>query len=259
MLREIRNGVAERGYYYCPEFAAPGDGHVALLRLANRLGALFQESDPIVTTRPSARAPTARPFDKPESLGWHNDFSTHVSRPELSLAFIARADPRGADYGAWRVASVERVIQHLADTTSGREVLRGLMDTPVPFSFTRAGPRAFHRVLEPRCEDSGRYRMRFYGRAIRFGLRRSAPEERAAIESCVAAVENAAEQVGETCPASAGALLVAHNWFCLHDRTAQTVCGRKRRQSLLCFVHTSNDAEPSARSASDDKRTGGVG
>lgn len=264
LLMEIDKSFETRGYHYYPDFSDPHEGSAALLLLARRMGNLdvpdrIINSDPIVTTRPTARATMGRPFDKPESLGWHNDFSSNADRPEVSLAFIARPDPLGADHGAWRVASVDHVLRHLVGTPSGRSVLRFLLDTPIPFSFARPGPPTLHRVLEPRGGDPGRYKMRFYGRAVRFGLRWVAADQRAAIEDAAAAIEGAADHVGEQYPASAGALLVVHNSFCLHDRTVQTVTGRLRRQSLLCFVRTADDTRPLAPFFPDDEGTGGPG
>lgn len=261
---EIDKGIETRGYHYCPDFSDPHEGRAALLRLAWRMGNLYVPDeltniDSIVTTRPTARATTSRPFDAPESIGWHNDFSSNADRPEVSMAFIARPDPLGADHGAWRAASVDHVLRHLAGTPSGPAILRFLLETPIPFSFTRPGPPNLHRILEPRCGDPGRYKMRFYGRAVRFGLRWVAADLRAAIEDAAAAIERAADHVGEQYPAAAGALLVVHNCFCLHDRTVQTVTGRLRRQSLLCFVRTADTTQPLACFSPDDEGTGGPG
>ena len=72
LFREIEKSVETRGYYYVSDFSDPHDGRAALLLLASRMGSLYTQnelinSDPIVTTRPTARATTGRPFDKPET------------------------------------------------------------------------------------------------------------------------------------------------------------------------------------------------
>ncbi|XXY47289.1 hypothetical protein WME91_45535 [Sorangium sp. So ce269] len=238
MMREI---VALQGYAYLPSFSADPAG-VSLLVLARTLGALDLPPDvdpahPILETHPAAEASSLAPFDRPDAIGWHNDFSTHPERPVLSLAYLTRPDPLGPEHGAWRVASCDRVLDQLHATSDGHEVVRFLLDTDLPYSFTGDGTPSFFRALEPRGSPPKRLGMRFYGRAIRDGARLAygtIPEE---IERAVRAVEGAADQVGHVLVAPAGALLVTDNWHSLHDRLPQCVDPNlSLRRSLLCFV-----------------------
>jgi hypothetical protein len=237
----IRAALAADGYAYLPAFASDPTGR-ALLTCARALGALWPLPDtdaahPLMETRPAADAPAHAPFDRPEALGWHNDFSTHPERPGVSLAYLDRPDPLGPERGAWRVASCDRVLEHLDATRDGREALRFLVDRELPFSFTGEGAPTFFRVLECRGSLAGRHGVRFYGRALRDGARLAfglVPDE---MERAIRAVETAADAVGRTLAALAGALLVTDNWHSLHDRLPQSVGpDLLPRRSLLCFV-----------------------
>ena len=79
--------------------------------------------------------------------------------------------------------------------------------------------------------------LRFYGRALREGAKLALDRIPDRTKEAIALVEEAADAVGETLPASTGSLLIVHNWLSMHDRTEQTVTGTKaRRQASLCFV-----------------------
>lgn len=111
------------GYAYIPTFAADCTG-LALVALARALGSLYvppglDAGHPVLDTHPAADASPLAPFNRPEGIGWHNDFSTHADRPRVSLAYLAHADPRGPDHGAWRVASCDRVLEELGATRKG--------------------------------------------------------------------------------------------------------------------------------------------
>jgi hypothetical protein len=245
-----RAALATHGYAYLPAFSPDPTGH-PLLALARALGPLYVPPDvdpahPLLETLPSADASPLAPFDRPEAIGWHNDFSTHPERPVLSLAYLARPDPRGPEHGAWRVASGDLVIAHLRATPEGRDLVDFLLGTDLPYSFTGDGAPSYFRAIEHRGPPPGRLGLRFYGRAMRDGARLAHGNVPAEIEHAIRAVETAADQVGHVLAAPAGALLVTDNWHALHDRLPQSVDGDQAlRRSLLCFVETLGElAEP---------------
>lgn len=228
-----------RGYHYEPTFGSGDDGGVELVRLARSLGEVFvaggMDPDlPVIVTEPAVDAPAWKPFDRPERIGWHNDFSTLPDRPVLSLAWIARGDPTPG-LGDWRVASSVAVLDRLSrDPRVSLERLRG---EPLPFCYTDAGEPAFFPLVQATPGDSGREELRFYGRALREGALVSSGFVPAETEQLIAAIEEAADAVGETLACPTGALLACHNGLGLHDRTEQTTQGRRPfRKSILCFV-----------------------
>lgn len=237
LLSRILTNLKLRGYHYEPSFGAGDDGGVELVRLARELGEVFvaggMDPDlPVLVTEPAAEAPPWKPFDRPERIGWHNDFSTLPDRPVLSLAWIARADPRPG-WGDWRVASCGEVLEVLS--RDPRVSLDRLRREPLPFGYTDAGEPSFLPVVRP--IPGGREELRFYGRALREGALVRFGSVPAETERLIDALESAADAVGETLAASTGALLVCHNRLALHDRTEQTTeSGRPFRKSVLCFV-----------------------
>ena len=246
--------VAERlctcGYFYDPDFSSSVDRVDAVLRAAYSLGPIFSLNActdvPALLTRPSMRAPKWRPFDRRVSIGWHNDFSTLVGRPELSLSWIRQEDPSGSHAGAWRVASVRSVLTRLRATVDGRVLVRNLVKEVHPFGYMDAGRAKFFLVI-------GRRGLRFYGRAMREGAKLAFDRIPDRTEEAIALVEEAADTVGETLPASTGSLLIVHNWLSLHDRTEQTVTGTEaRRQAWLCFVR--RQSEPSFSPTNSDAK-----
>ena len=95
----------------------------------------------------------------------------------------------------------------------------------------------FFRVIERRGPLPTRLGLRFYGRALRDGARLAYGMVPGRVEHVIAAVEAAADRVGRTLAAPAGALLVTDNWHSLHDRLPQSVdLDVPRRRSLICFV-----------------------
>ncbi|HET9227358.1 MAG TPA: TauD/TfdA family dioxygenase [Thermoanaerobaculia bacterium] len=228
-----------RGYHYEPSFGSGDDGGVELVRLARSLGSVFvaggMDPDlPVLVTEPAADAPPWKPFDRPERIGWHNDFSTLPDRPVLSLAWIARGDPT-LGLGDWRAASCAAVLDALS--RDPRVSLDRLRREPLPFGYTDGGEPSFLPVIRSIPGEAGREELRFYARALREGALAcfgSTPDE---TERLIAAIESAADAVGETLAASTGALLVCHNGMAMHDRTEQTTQGgRPFRKSVLCFV-----------------------
>jgi hypothetical protein len=59
----------------------------------------------------------------------------------------------------------------------------------------------------------------------------------ARIASALSLIERAADEVSRVVPTHEGSLLVANNWFALHDRVRQTISRtRAKREAILCFV-----------------------
>jgi hypothetical protein len=252
LLDGIREELGSDGFAYVPRFAA---GRSGVGGVAHALGWPAPPSRlTLIETDPAAEASRDRPFDRPESIGWHNDFSTHARRPSLTLAYIDRADPGGPMCGAWRVASCTRVLDKLNATTDGRTALRFLTETPLPYSFAGDGEPLFFHAIEDLGAPPGRLGLRFYGRAMRDGARLIHGVVPADIERAIRSVEVAADEVGVVLPAAQGALLVTDNWHCLHDRLAQTVDRDvPLRRALLCFVERyDKGARASAREGSSD-------
>ena len=239
LIKAIRSALATEGYAYMPTFSPDPS---ALILLARALGSLYTRpgtnpGNPVIETHPAADASRLAPFDRPESIGWHNDFSTHVARPAVSLAYLAQADPQGPACGAWRVASCDLVLNHLDGTVEGREVVRFLLSTDLPYSFTGDGAPVFFRAIEYRGPPPGRLGLRFYGRALRDGARLAYGDIPGDVSLAITSIEEAADHVGHVLNAPVGALLVTDNWHSLHDRLPQSVDrDMPRRRSLLCFV-----------------------
>jgi hypothetical protein len=220
----------------------PVDAEVAvrlLLNLARSLGELYvpkgcEPAEPVICTSPT-RARQAAPFDRPEPIGWHGDFATYEDRPELSLVYITRPDPRGGDFGAWRLASVARVIDVLRASRQGRASLDLLSQESLPFSYSDGEPPRWFRVIEMR--QGGVIGLRFYRPSLHRGCIAAYGEIPSRVAAALAAVERAADSAAEIVPTEKGSLLVASNWFALHDRLRQTTSrNRPNREALLCFV-----------------------
>jgi len=248
LVTSIRAALATDGYCHVPCFPCDSSGRNLVL-LARALGTVYAPPDvdpdhPLIETSPTAGGNDLAPFDRAESIGWHNDFSTHVERPRVSFAYLDRPDPLGGEYGAWRAASCDRVLVQLNATVHGQQIVRALVERDQPFSFSGEGVPGSFRVLERRERMSGRLGFRFYGRALRDGARLafgSVPDE---TERAIATVERAASAVGETLAAHHGALLITDNWHSLHDRLQQSVeSTRPLRRSLLCFVSELHDLD----------------
>ena len=144
--------------------------------------------------------------------------------------WIRREDPLGPWFGAWRVASVGAVLSKLCDRADGRSLVSKLSKETHPFGYADGDTTNFFRII---CQEG----LRFYGRALTEGARLAFGQVPDHTRKTIGLIEEAADAVGETLPASRGALLVVHNWFSLHDRTEQTVKGTgARRQAQLSFV-----------------------
>lgn len=235
----VRFALGTAGYFVARLAPRSTSAEALLLEVAQGLGELYVPPDcdpasPVIRTAPR-RARRAAPFDRREAIGWHGDFSTHVDRPELSLSYVTRADPRGGGFGAWRLASAARVVNALRASEAGRIALSFLTTTPLPFSYAdEEEPRMFP-VFEPRPEGS--LGLRFYRPSIERGCAATYGEVPKEVASALTALERAADQVAEVVPTREGSLLIANNWLALHDRMPQTISRtRPNREALLCFV-----------------------
>jgi hypothetical protein len=248
-----------RDGYYVSQLAVRAEEAVQfVLDVGQSLGELYvpkdcEPSEPVIRTAPT-RTRRAAPFDRPESIGWHGDFATYEDRPEISLVYITRPDPRGGDFGAWRLASVERVIGALRGTEEGRASFDFLTQEQLPFSYAdNEAPRWF-RVIESR--PTGKLGLRFYLPSVRRGCCAAYGKVPPRIAAAVATLERAADAVGEIVPTREGSLLIASNWHALHDRVQQTISRRRpNREALLCFVarHRSSQGEIKSTSAESVK------
>lgn len=238
-LDEVQARLHQEGYYVARIPAGGRDAAEMLVEVARSLGELFVPADcdpeaPVIRTAP-ARSRMAAPFDRPEQIGWHGDFSTHEDRPELSLVYITRPDPRGGEYGAWRLASVARVIADLRTTDEGRAAFELLSGEPLPFSYADGEEPRWFRIIEP--GSAGSLGLRFYLPSIRRGCTAEYGEVPPQIDAALTALERASDNVGEIVPTHEGSLLIASNWLALHDRVQQTVSRTQpNREALLCFV-----------------------
>lgn len=227
------------GYYVGRVQQPVGDGSRFVLDMARSLGELYVPKDcdpaePVIRTAPT-RSRRAAPFDRSEAIGWHGDFATYEDRPEISLVYIKCPDPRGGNYGAWRLASVKRVLERMQSSDEGRLAFNLLCSERLPFSYSEGEPSRWFQVIQPLPD--GNLGMRFYLPSIRRGCLAEYGNVPTHIASALAQLECAANDVGEIIRTEAGSLLVASNWLSLHDRAQQTVSRtRPNREALLCFV-----------------------
>ena len=239
-IDQILAHLSEQGYYHGYLPLEREDPAEVMLAICRSLGELYvpegcDPAAPIIRTAPT-RAQRAAPFDRPEAIGWHGDFATHdPDRPELSAVYVTRSDPGGAGFGAWRLASVPRVIARLQTTHAGLRAFELLREEPLPFSYADGEPTRWHLVLRPM--PNGALGLRFYGPSIRRGCMAEYGEVSEPIAAALAELQKAADDVVELVPTRRGSLLVASNWFALHDRLEQTISPvRPNRAALLCFV-----------------------
>lgn len=239
----VRESLGALGYYYEPEFCTERNDAEPVMAAAKVLGRLHIPSGadfdrPLIRTQPNSSAPPWRPFDRRTPIRWHNDFSTRVGRPELSLSSILREDPAGPNRGAWRVASTAAVLAKLRQSREGTRLIAELSERAEPFGYRDAGGWRAFRVITRADDKSGQSGLRFFGPALEDGawLRFGRIPNRT--REIVARVEEAADSAREVLPAATGSLLIVHNSLSLHDRSPQTVSGPigSRRQALLCFV-----------------------
>jgi len=238
-IDEVLTQLKQVGYYV-GHVPADGEEPVKMvLAIARSLGDLFVAADcdpaaPVIRTAP-ARRQSAAPFDRPEQIGWHGDFSTYEDRPELSLVYITRPDPRGGDYGAWRLASVPRVLAALTATDEGCAAYELLTQERVPFSYSEDEEPRWFPVIE--TGSDGGHGLRYYLPSIHRGCVAHYRVVPPRIGAALAALGDAADEVGETVPTHTGSLLIASNWLALHDRVRQSISRTQpNREALLCFV-----------------------
>lgn len=236
---DVLAGLRGNGYYITSGQVGDEAAMRFVLDMGRSLGELYVPKncdvvEPIIRTAPT-RARGAAPFDRPEPIGWHGDFATYEDRPELSLVYITRPDPRGGDFGGWRLASVDRVLASLRATEEGSASFNLLSQELLPFSYTDGEVSRWFRVIE--TGSGGRLGLRFYLPSIRRGCGVEYGKVPPHIEAALGAVERAADEVAKVVPTQEGSLLIASNWFALHDRLRQTVSrSRPHREALLCFV-----------------------
>ena len=239
----MRDLLRAQGYYYEPGFCAETSGPEPVINAAKQLGQIFvpsgmNPSRPVILTQPSPSAPPWHPFNQHAPIGWHNDFSTRPGRPELSLSWIRRGDASEPEGGAWRVASVDALIDQLHHTREGERLVARLSDRAEAFGYCDAGGWRPFRVVFRVAGSASRHGLRFYGRALEEGAQLRFGRIPDRTREIVARVEEAADAVGELLRASTGSLLVVDNRHSLHDRLEQRVAGPEKglRQAWLCFV-----------------------
>ena len=237
--RDVHEALSHDGYYRSRVSTTPEDAVRFIVELARSLGELFvpegcDPDEPAIRTVPT-NDDLVTPFDRPAAIGWHGDFATYPDRPELSLVYVTRGDPRGHEFGKWRLASVRRLVEGMRSTADGRAALDLLSTEKLPFSYAEGEEHRWYRIFESRA--GAELGLRYYLASLRHGCRASFGEVPLRIVAATAALERAADEVAETVPTEAGSLLVAHNWFALHDRTEQTVTTMEQnREALLCFA-----------------------
>ena len=236
---EVLARLQANGYYVARRPVGRNEAIRFVLKVGRALGKLYlpkgcDRCEPIIRTAPS-RARRAAPFDRPEPIGWHGDFATYEDRPLLSIVYITRPDPCGAKFGAWRLASVARAITALCATPDGHRSFDLLGQEPLPFRYADDVPPRWFKVIETR--PGGKLGLRFYLPSLRRGCIAEYGTMPPRIGAALADIERAADSVAEIVPTEKGSLLVASNWFALHDRTQQTISGSgSNREALLCFV-----------------------
>lgn len=245
VIDETLLALQHKGYYAACAPVGREETVRFVLEVARSLGEVFLPTDcnpdePVIRTAPT-RTRRAAPFDRPEAIGWHGDFATYEDRPELSIVYITRPDPRGGNFGAWRLASVARVIAALCASTEGRAAFDLLSQEKFPFSYAEEEPPRWFPVLESR--PGGDIGLRFYLPSIRRGCHSAYGEIPQHVASALEAVERAADEVAEVVPTREGSLLITNNWLALHDRVRQTISRtRENREALLCFVAQQHSA-----------------
>lgn len=234
----IRQSVDMKSWAWVPDFQPDDDGGIRLLELAAALGKVCRMGHAdslLVETSCNPTAPAWEPFNRPEAIGWHNDFSTWVNRPAMSLAWVRSVPADSECSGDWRVVSCSDVIASLDATYAGRRSLAILRQAELPFVFAPDEAAVRFRVLDAEASN----RARFYGRALRLGLDGD-PNWQA--WEAIEAWERAADTVGRRLIATPGALMVCDNWRSMHDRLEQA----PGRSSSLVFVAEEDEGNHSA-------------
>ena len=223
--RDVLKALSRDGYYRACGSPTPEEPVRFIVELARSLGELFvpegcDPDEPVIRTVPT-NDELAAPFDRPAAIGWHGDFATYPDRPALSLVYVTHGDPRGQEFGKWRIASVRRLVESMRSTVDGRAALDLLSTEKLPFSYAEGEEYRWYRIFESRA--GAELGLRYYWASLRHGCRAAYGEVPMRIIAATAALERAADAVADTVPTEAGSLLVVNNWFALHDRTGQTV------------------------------------
>lgn len=228
LAAEIRQSVKTQGWAWVPDFQPHDDGGIRLLELAATLGKVCvvgHNGSSFVKTKCDYNAPVWEPFNRPEAIGWHNDFSTWAERPVLSIAWVCSHPPDSESRGDWRVVACSDVIASLEATSAGRRSLALLRQDLLPFVFAPNEPVLHFHVLDATANT----RARFYGRALRLGL---AKEPNRQASEAIDEWERTADMLGRRLTSVQGALLVCDNWRSMHDRLEQA----PGRSSGLVFI-----------------------
>jgi hypothetical protein len=240
----IAENISSSGFAYFKDFAPQGDNGARLLELIHQLGTPFippgkTSQFPIITTKPSAKASPSEPFNRPEQIGWHNDFATRSSRPILSLSWIAQADPAlfEGGKGSWLVAGTKCVLNYIGGTPGGDKVIRFLTETPLPFAYETSDEILWANVIDKNPHNIAQIGLRFYRRALFEGCNRAYGKILPPVIVAVKSIEAAANACGILLPATTGSLLICDNWMCLHNRTEQTTENlTSSRIAYLAFI-----------------------
>ncbi len=231
----IKDEIRRQGWSYILEFQPFDDGGTSLTDLAREFGEPLEVSEDgslIVETEMLPTASVSEPFNRPERIGWHNDFSTWPERPVLSMASVVSSPERGSS-GDWLVVGIDLLLKELLRSAQGRRAVALLERGELPFCFAQGEDIRWFRVLDA---EAGANRVRYYGRALRLGAELAGLNDSEVFDACET-WEYAAETVGVRCPAETGALLVCNNWRSMHDRLEQSA----GRRSRLCFVTGAED------------------
>jgi hypothetical protein len=65
-----------------------------------------------------------------------------------TIVYITRPDPRSGEYGAWRLASVNRVLEKLQASDEGRSAFDLLWSELLPFSYSDGEPSRWFHVIQ---------------------------------------------------------------------------------------------------------------
>ncbi|POZ49982.1 hypothetical protein [Methylovulum psychrotolerans] len=240
IIQTISENLARDGYHYDPCFE-PNNLSLTqkkdmFVAFASQFGEIYlSESESVLQTNPQPTAPSWMPFDRSAQIGWHNDFTTKKVRPRISMSWIVNQDPQGPMKGGWRLASARDVITVIRGMNDGVERVARLAQPIFPFGYLGGGAVKHFPILKKADGDQ----MRFYGRALREGVRLKTRQiiTKPELLEIVQIVENAADMVGCVKPAHQSALMVVDNTRSLHDRLPQTIDGKQLlRMALLCFV-----------------------
>ena len=65
--------------------------------------------------------------------------------------YVTHGDPRGHEFGKWRLASVRRLVESMRSTADGRAAFDLLSTEELPFSYAEGEEHRWYRVVESRA------------------------------------------------------------------------------------------------------------